>query len=328
MPTPRPAKPSPMPQTEVAYHQTLRVPSARWWKGLVVIALFVVGYLLISLVIQAAAVSVDVATGRVDPSDLLAGRLTLTPLLLLSVNLTNALAIPLSGLLIWGFYGQPVRWMHSVVGYVRWGLFARTARLVLPIWLGFLLIMALLDPPSGGSFTAESVALLLIVLLTTPLQAAGEEYGARGLITRAAGSWSADPRISLAIGTVLSAGLFTVAHGAGDPWLIVFYFVFGVAMSVLVWRTGGLEVAVVVHTVHNLASFVIAIAFAEDLSGALDRGPGSGGPGVLLLVLLVVGATALLWWWTGRQDLTRTFRPPAAELTPGPAAPPALPAAG
>ena len=29
--------------------------------------------------------------------------------------------------------------------------------------------------------------MLIILLLTTPLQAAGEEYGARGLIMRAAG---------------------------------------------------------------------------------------------------------------------------------------------
>ena len=38
------------------------------------------------------------------------------------------------------------------------------------------------------ALTGESIALLIIMLLTTPLQAAGEEYGTRGLIMRAAGS--------------------------------------------------------------------------------------------------------------------------------------------
>ena len=100
---------------------------------------------------------------------------------------------------------------------------------------------------------------MAVVLLTTPLQSAGEEYGARGLIARAAGSWVADPRIALAISTVVSATIFMLAHGAADPWLIGYYFVFGVAMSVVVWRTGGLEVAVLIHTVNNLLLFTVAI---------------------------------------------------------------------
>ena len=44
----------------------------------------------------------------------------------------------------------------------------------------------------------------MIVVLTTPFQAAGEEYGARGLITRGAGSWFASPRAALLVGTLLS----------------------------------------------------------------------------------------------------------------------------
>ena len=66
--------------------------------------------------------------------------------------------------------------------------------------------------------------LLAIVVLTTPLRATGEEFGSHGPLTRAAGSWVADPRVALVLGTLVSAVLFTVVHGAGDPWLVTYSF--------------------------------------------------------------------------------------------------------
>ena len=206
-----------------------------------VIVLLMVGYLVVSFVTGLGAIGLDLATGRIDQESLLQGRVTITPALLLSINLSAAIMIPLSMLLQWGFYGQPVRWIHSVRGHLRWDLLGRVALIIVPIWVVYVALSIFVFPaPPSGAFTAESVALLAVVLLTTPLQAAGEEYGARGLITRAAGSWSADVRLSLVISTVVSAVIFTLAHGAADLWLIAYYFLFGVSMSVVVWRTGRL----------------------------------------------------------------------------------------
>ncbi len=313
----------------MAYHQSLRTPAARWWKGLVVIGLFVVGYLIISLLVQGGAVLLDTATGRVDPEDLAAGQLTMTPALLLSVNITNALCIPLSGLLIWGFYGQPVRWMHSVTGWVRWRLMARAAVVIVPIWVVYIVVLTIIGPPADrGRLTAESAALLVIVLLTTPFQSAGEEYGARGLIARAAGSWSADPRVSLAVATLVSSAVFMVAHGAGDPWLIAYYFLFGVGLSLVVWRTGGLEVAVVIHAINNVCAFGIAILMGQDLDQSLDRSAGTGGPFMLLPIFVLAGVTALVWWLAGRAGVSRHFRPLSSPApVPAPPSAPSRPSA-
>ena len=93
----------------------------------------------------------------------------------------------------WLIWGQPVRWLHSVTGIFRWRLLGRVASIVVPLWIVYMVHRrtGAFPQASGGtepgSFTGESVALLIIMLLTTPLQAAGEEYGARGLIMRAAG---------------------------------------------------------------------------------------------------------------------------------------------
>ncbi len=314
-PAPRP-DPLPAPGTE--YAQFLRTRRNRWWKGLVVIVLLMVGYLVVSFVTGLGAIGLDLATGRIDQESLLQGRVTITPALLLSINLSAAIMIPLSMLLQWGFYGQPVRWIHSVRGHLRWDLLGRVALIIVPIWVVYVALSIFVFPaPPSGAFTAESVALLAVVLLTTPLQAAGEEYGARGLITRAAGSWSADVRLSLVISTVVSAVIFTLAHGAADFWLIAYYFLFGVSMSVVVWRTGGLEAAVLIHTVNNVFLFVVAIGSGQDLGAGLDRSAGTGGTFMLIPMLLLVIIAGVLWRWSDRNAVDRTYAPvPAAPGNP------------
>lgn len=300
-------RPDPMPTREVEFPQMFRNGRAPWWKGALAIVVFCIAYFIISNALALIAVAIDAATGRLALADLQVGRIQLTPALLLATNLANALAIPLSLLLQLAFYGQPVRWAHSVVGYVRWRLMARAAVVVVPVWLALVVLPTLLTAEDGGRLGAESIGLLVIVLLTTPLQAAGEEYGARGLITRAAGTWAADPRVSLLIGTGLSASLFAVAHAAADPWLILYYFSFGVAMSIIVWRTGGLEVCVLVHAVNNMAAFLALILAGQSLT--IDRSAGSGGPGVLFLVAVLAGLAALVWWRARAEGVTRSYRP-------------------
>ncbi|HYI56252.1 MAG TPA: hypothetical protein VEX57_19955, partial [Microlunatus sp.] len=188
----------PLPEPGTEYHRFLRTPRNAWWKGVVAIVGFVIGYLLLTTVLGIGAIAFDVITGRSTWEVYNSGKVEITPALLLASNIGNALCIPLAMLLQWWIWGQPVRWLHSVTGGLRWGLLGRTAAIVVPLWLVYLGASAIAFPQSSGitgpgSFTGESVALLIIMLVTTPLQAAGEEYGARGLIMRSAGSWVASP---------------------------------------------------------------------------------------------------------------------------------------
>ena len=320
-----PPPPDPMPAPGTEYVQFFRTGRNRWWKGVVAIVLLAVGFLGVSLALGLAAISLDLATGRIEEESLMQGSLIITPALLLAINLSAAMLIPLSMLLQWWLYGQPVRWLHSIRGHLRWDLLRRLAVIIVPVWLVYVGLSIFVFPqPPSGTFTAESAALLAVVLLTTPLQSAGEEYGARGLIARAAGSWLADARIALVISAVVSATIFTVAHGTLSPWLIAYYFVFGVAMSVVVWRTGGLEVAVLIHTINNLLLFVFAIASGQDLAASLERDADVGGP-VMLIPLVVLALTvATVWWWTERKRVARGYedppRPPEVTDRPNPPA--------
>lgn len=301
-----------MPAPGTEYHRFLRTPRNAWWKGVVAIVGFVIGYLILNAAFGIAAFGFDVATGRTTFEAISSGAIEFTPAVFLATNFGNALSIPLAMLLQWAIWGQPMRWLHSVVGAFRWRLLGRTALIVVPIWIVYMLVSAFAFPQemgtSGpGSFTGESVALLVIMLLTTPLQAAGEEYGARGLIMRATGSYLASPVPALIVATLIPSLLFMLAHGAGDPWLNVYYFVFGAAMSILVWRTGGLEAACVVHVVNNMMAFGIVILAGQEIN--LDRSAGTGGPFMLVPMAVLAFVTLVLCLLARRRGVQRTYAP-------------------
>lgn len=305
----------PLPEPGTEYHRFLRTPRNAWWKGLVAIVGFVLGYLLITTALSIPAMAYDIVTGRSTWEAYSTGKIELTPALFLATNIGNALSIPLAMFLQWLIWGQPVRWLHSVVGAIRWGLVGRAAAVVVPIWIAYMVISTVVLPQTvgtdapGRAFTTESVVMLIIMLLTTPLQAAGEEYGARGLIMRAAGSWLASPVPGLIIATLVPSFVFMLAHGAGDPWLNVYYFVFGAAMSILVWRTGGLEANSVVHAANNMMAFGIVILAGQEIN--LDRSAGTGGPFMLLPMAVLVIVTVVLCWLAKRWNVPRVSQPDA-----------------
>ena len=190
----------------------------------------------------------------------------------LLTNLTLAAGIPLAWLAVRAGHGRGPGVVSSVAGRWRWRWALRVLPPVLAVAVVVSLAMAaaeaLAGRPAFGEGTApgarQAVALLAVVLLTTPLQAAGEEFLFRGWLSQALGSWWARPAVGAVLAAVVSAALFALAHGAQDPWLFADRLVFGLVASWLVWRTGGLEAAVVLHALTNVVVMVPGI-----LSGAL-----------------------------------------------------------
>ena len=93
---------------------------------------------------------------------------------------------------------------------------------------------------------------LVIIVLTGPLQAAGEEYLFRGYLMQVLGSFLHRPWVVV----LISGAVFTIAHGLNQSLLLMFVrFVFGCVMGTLVVTTGGLEAAIAAHAVNNLFTF-------------------------------------------------------------------------
>jgi membrane protease YdiL (CAAX protease family) len=188
-----------------------------------------------------------------------------------------------------------------VVSRFRFDVFGWALLLFSPVWI-VVNLLPFFTPGEQGSWSqTDLIGIFIGTLLLTPLQAAGEEYGVRGLVFRVAGSWARGSRAGLVIGVLVSSVVFTVIHGSTDPYIIVWYFVLAAGLALITWRSGGIEIAVVLHAVLNTVVLIGAALLRVDLGTALqDRSAGVGSPYQLVPTLTVVVITAVVWWRTRR----------------------------
>jgi Predicted metal-dependent membrane protease len=247
------------------YHRLARTPAHRWWRPLVgtllVAAGFVVAPLIVIAVSQVVAfalgVGYDLVTGTYDD-----------PVFTLAVLLIAiAVLLPLP-------YGaaalaqrRPPGTVSSVEGRVRWRwLWLCLAGAVGASLLGNIVLLVLPATEAGDEqfrwigWTAFLPA-LVVTLLVVPFQAAAEEYVFRGWVVQAFGAYLRTPWPGIVVGSAV----FVVMH-AYTGWGIVDVFAFGVFTGWLAVRTGGLEAAIALHVVNNLAGVLISAA-----SGNLER---------------------------------------------------------
>lgn len=306
-------KPSALPDEPRQYHEFLRAPAMAWWRPIAALAMGAVLWFVSTLVITGVAMAYDLSVGNTTLDNYTSmAAFKATPAFFLANNLALASSIPIAALTQWACFGQRPRWMSSVVGGFRWSWFGECLVWVLPPFVLSAVIDVVLNGPPPIQITASTGFMIAAILLTTPLQAAGEEYLLRGLGQRAIAAWL--PRtVGLVVSTAITALIFMLLHGAGDPWLNAFYLIFAVTASVLAWRTGGLEAAIAMHVVNNLVSMTF-LPFT-DISQMFNREDGSGSPWLLAQMAIMLGAAALVLWRAKLRNVV-TMAAPAAALVP------------
>jgi hypothetical protein len=245
---------------------------------------------------------VDAATsGDVGPQELLA------------LNLGLASMIPITWLIMRGLHRMRPRWLASVVPRIRWRFFAvclglAGVALLAQVLVGLLLPAGPEDEMSGtvNDFTVRAAATALVVLATTPLQAAGEEYLFRGYLLQAFGSLSRNRWVAI----LATALLFAIAHGSQNFPLFFDRFAFGVIAGWLVTRTGGLEAGIALHILNNFLAFGFALAFG-DIGTALSVSEVSWW-NIVLTVTQSGVYTLLVVLVARRMSLQTTTRPPSS----------------
>ncbi|TNM68442.1 CPBP family intramembrane metalloprotease [Streptomyces sp. NP160] len=301
------------------YPQLLRGPRHRWWRPLVGAAVAAGGLaVLVLLAVVAYAVAQAVLGRPVTDAEALA-----SPVAFLGNNLLLAALVPLSWAALRVGHGVAPRWQASVVGRTRWrwmlvsGLLPTAVVLVSVLGLGLLALASGEEPFGSGDARsgATTAALLVVVLLTTPLQAAGEEHLFRGWMSQAVGSWFRRPVLGAVVAALVSAAAFAFAHGDQDPWLYADRFLFGLTASYLAWRTGGLETGISFHAVNNVVIFVPTV-LAGGLGESLETT--SASPALVLLdgvgfAVIAVGTA----WLARRRGLVRLSVPPRVESSLG-----------
>ena len=302
------------------YQRILRTWTYAWWKpvvGLVLAGLgFLVGAALVFFAVgalwaafQGGSWAEDVQH-NIDPNHV-------TPASLLGTNLGLAAMIPVTWFIVRAVHRLRPRWLGSVVPGLRWPLLVSCVGLAVVALVAQILVGAVLPGTGNGlatghvnHLTGTVAASAVVVLLTTPLQAAGEEYLFRGYLLQAI--CSLVPRDWFKwVGITVSAALFAFAHGGQNPPLFFDRFAFGLIAAWLVTRTGGLEAGIALHILNNFLAFGLALAFG-DLTSTLTVSHVSWW-NIVLTVTQSGVYTLLVVWIARRRGLQTRTRPPYVE---------------
>jgi membrane protease YdiL (CAAX protease family) len=312
-PTPPPPAP---PVGSVEYHLIQRTGAPGWWRPAVGLVSLALGFFIVPAMLGAALVVFFVAQGDnvEDATSKFADTDDVTPLVLGFLNVSLASLIPICLLLTWALHRLRPGWLSSVAPRLRWGWMAACFGLAFLALIVTVVVAAVL--PSAGDATEMSGELnewttttrdfVLVIVLLTPLQAAGEEYAFRGYLTQAFGGIFAPlgPQAGRAAAVLLPALLFALAHGAQDAPVFVDRLAFGLVAGILVITTGGLEAGIAMHVLNNFLAYGFALAYG-DMTSALNPTGGSWWqlPVTLTQSLAYLG---LATWVSRRWGVART----------------------
>lgn len=282
----------------VEYHRVLVSENRRIPRGVLAILLLAVGLIGFGVL-------------GTEATKLLNGQLGLpaTSPISTAVGMLGLVAlIPSSMLIQRVLYGVPAKSLHSVTGHFRFAILGRT----LVVFGPFIVIAVAanyLAPDTMITWsTIDLVSFFLIGMLLSPLAAAGEEYGVRGLMFRVLGSWTKHPLPGLVLGIIGSTVLFSLMHGTTDPILFASYLLLFGSCAIVTWRTGGLEAAIVLHGVYNLSGILLTTTMHADLTGQLStRDEAQGTLLHLLPSVFVAVSTAVIWWMSHTTGPARTL---------------------
>ncbi|WP_395638788.1 lysostaphin resistance A-like protein [Pseudolysinimonas sp.] len=319
---------------ELPYHRLYRAqPTYRWWRPLVAVLMTAVFFIGVSILVAIPVFVVVLATNAID---FLAPSATddLTTLITPDMARPWTLAFGLGSIIlvlplipvalrIAGIRpaGVRVSILHSVLFRLRWRWLAVTLIPAAVVWIATFAGQLAIGIAAGEELLPFSTDVptyllsVLIVVLLVPIQAATEEYLYRGVLMQSVGSWVRFAPVTI----IVSAVLFGLSH-AYDFWGILTVIVMGVGFAVVTIRTGGLEAGIAMHTVNNVAAFVVT---GTGMFGPTGITEDTGGPaGLVAQIVTVVLWVLAVEWFARRHGIERLSRigveVPAAGMPPLP----------
>lgn len=232
----------------VAYPQWQRAQGSSWWHALLALLVFGLLYAGLLWLLRRGVILIgwEQRSGQM-------------PWMLLLLNLTLMLLIPATLLAVRLGFRHPAGSLLSLWQRMRWGWLLR-AWVASWLAMGPLLLLDLfVVAPHPFHLRSDWLWPVVMLVVLTPLQCAGEELAFRGLAAQVAGSWFRNTRMALILSLVLPSLLFAFVHGPQDGPLFLARFGLGLLFGWITWRTGGLEAAIALHTLNNQTAFLDAI---------------------------------------------------------------------
>lgn len=255
-----------------------------WWRPVAGVLLFAVVYavaVVVSLLFGVVGLLARGTRGEVDLAD---------PGILLLTNVATIVAIPVVWM-VWAVaHGMSIGWSSSVLARLRRRMLPTVIALAL-VALGPAICLSLL-PVLLDADAVEPVAglgwFLAVVLLTTPLQSAAEEYVFRGYLSQAVAGWINAPVAGAVVAALVTATGFSLLHLPPDLPTFLTRFAVGLAASAVVWLTGGLEAAIVLHAVNN----VLVLSLFGVLGGGASTAAATGSTSWTEVALMTAALSA------------------------------------
>ncbi|MEO8261857.1 MAG: type II CAAX endopeptidase family protein [Pseudolysinimonas sp.] len=305
---PRSLRP-PLTAGPLPWHRLYRgLAGFRWWRPLIALGVGGAVYLALSTIFVGFFVGFAAVDGSIDltgtPDEVTEALYRLieidaaSPFKLLLALGSVALMLPsaLVGQLVAGL--RPLGVRHSVAFRIRWRWFAVSlipafatvaAAFVIPFGISFAMGAAPVGP-----MTTEPVLFLIcvaVILIVTPVQAAAEEYVFRGMLAQTFGSW-----VRFApLGWVITTILFAAGH-AYDAWGIASVAIFGFGAAVIASRTGGLEAGIALHSVNNIAAFIVLASGVQGTTVNPTTGSPDVATNIVSLAITLVTTVAWVFW--------------------------------
>ena len=271
-----------------------------WWKPLLIIPGLPVVMILLQILLYQGVALIDGSDDPLAP--------TITPLTFLAVNLSIGITGVLAVVLTFRLARVPWQTVLSSPRRFDWKRLLQYlggAAVLVALGITVARIVAPEDPGwSEFGVSGTTVALLVTVALTTPMQAAGEELMFRAAILPAAASWIRAIRPALALGVAVSSLAFMFVHGSADPWLAAYYVVFGVSTGLMMIISRGLEAPIAFHVANNLLTTTLNTIFADGGAFVIERSAGVAGLSLVVLTAVNVAMVLLVWALERRRRST------------------------
>jgi len=253
------------PEAGVDYTHVLATPVLSLVTSMMGLVIIVLGFFLVYPVVMGAVDLVGwVVRGQPDTFQTYWAAATAFsfPEGMVAANVGLAVLIIVARVAVRYVHRRPPVWLSSVQPGLRWRymlIVAVVATVVLNVsyWLADGRINFRWSP------SPNLWVWLVLIVLTSPLQAAGEEFFFRGYLMQVVGSMLRQKWVVV----LLSGAVFATVHGTQNAPLLTDRFVFGCLMGALVVLTGGLEAAIAAHAVNNVFAFGYA-AMSGGVSGA------------------------------------------------------------
>ncbi|MDO5139114.1 MAG: CPBP family intramembrane metalloprotease [Oscillospiraceae bacterium] len=220
----------------------------RWYKPLIVGALFVVFWLISSLVIDLVTkllFHTTVTNTGYDDMDFFTAAGAFDNAALAAVVIP---CLILAALIV---RDRPVSSYFSSMGGWRWGVFLKTLAAAFVI-LGIPTIVWLLIHGRTGEMAFTLGGFILLTLLA-PLQGIGEELLCRGFIMQTVSSWFKLPIVGVIVQTII----FAVGHPYNAIGMIEIV-ISGLLYALICLRTKGIESSSALHIVNNMTAIYMA----------------------------------------------------------------------